>query len=290
MPGKTTSISAIKEQLTARNFAPRKSLGQNFLTDDNILSKIINAGDPGKDDLVLEVGPGLGALTEKIVERSKQVLAIEYDRGLFTILQEKFADSTNLILLNQDILTTDLAAILKNYPREIYCYKVMANLPYYITTPVIFQLIESWLPWKMMVFLVQKEVAERMVAEPGTKEYGALTVMLNFYGSVKKIGNVPKTVFYPSPQVDSTIIQIKPYGGQDYSLIYPYLHRVVQAAFGQRRKTISNALTSLGNSFEDKELTAELLRKSQIDPMRRGETLSVDEFLRISEELQIRSS
>lgn len=290
MPGKTTSISVIKEQLKVRNFAPRKSLGQNFLTDDNILSKIITAGDLGEDDLVLEVGPGFGALTEKLVERSKQVVAIEYDRGLFTILQEKFADSKNLILFNQDILTTDLAEILKDYPREVYCYKVMANLPYYITTPVIFQLIESWLPWKMMVFLVQKEVAERMVAGPGTKEYGALTVMLNFYGSVKKIGNVPKTVFYPSPQVDSTIIQIKSYGRQDYSLVYPYLHRVVQAAFGQRRKTISNALVSLGNSFEDKKLTAELLRKSQIDPMRRGETLSVEEFLRISEELQIRSS
>ncbi len=290
MPGKTTSISVIKEQLIARNFAPRKSLGQNFLTDDNILSKIITAGDLGENDLVLEVGPGLGALTEKLVERSKQVVAIEYDRGLFTILQEKFADSKNLILFNQDILATDLAEILKDYPREVYCYKVMANLPYYITTPVIFQLIESWLPWKTMVFLVQKEVAERMVAGPGTKEYGALTVMLNFYGSVKKIGNVPKTVFYPNPQVDSAIIQIKSYGRQDYSLVYPYLHRVVQAAFGQRRKTISNALTSLGNSFEDKELTAELLRKSQIDPMRRGETLSVEEFLRISEELQIRSS
>lgn len=290
MPGKTTSISVIKEQLTARNFAPRKSLGQNFLTDDNILSKIIIAGDLGENDLVLEVGPGLGALTEKLVERSKQVVAIEYDRGLFTILREKFADSKNLILFNQDILTIDLAEILKDYPREVYCYKVMANLPYYITTPVIFQLIESWLPWKMMVFLVQKEVAERMVAGPGTKEYGALTVMLNFYGSVKKIGNVPKTVFYPSPQVDSTIIQIESHGREDYPLVYPYLHRVVQAAFGQRRKTISNALASLGNSFADKELTAELLRKSQIDPMRRGETLSVEEFLRISEELQIRSS
>ncbi len=290
MSGKTTSISVIKEQLTARNFAPRKSLGQNFLTDENILSKIVSAGNLGKDDLVLEIGPGLGALTEKILDQSKLVVAIEYDRGLFTILQEKFTDYTNLILLNQDILTTDLAEIIKEYPRGTYCYKVLANLPYYITTPVIFQLIESGLPWELMVFLVQKEVADRMVAGPGTKEYGALTVMLNFYGTIKKIGNVPKTVFYPIPQVDSTIIQIKPCGRKDYSSIYPYLHRVVQAAFGQRRKIILNALASLGKSFEDKELTAELLRRSQIDPMRRGETLSIDDFLRISEELQIRSS
>jgi 16S rRNA (adenine1518-N6/adenine1519-N6)-dimethyltransferase len=290
MSGKTTSISVIKEQLTARNFAPRKSLGQNFLTDENILSKIVTAGNLGTDDLVLEIGPGLGALTEKMLDRSKLVIAIEFDRGLFSILQEKFADSAKLVLFNHDILTVDLVKILKDYPTGIYHYKVLANLPYYITTPVIFQLIESGLPWELMVFLVQKEVADRMVAGPGTKEYGALTVMLNFYGSIKKIGNVPKTVFYPSPQVDSTIVQIKPYDRQDFSLVYPYLHRIVQAAFGQRRKTISNALMSLGKPFENKELTAALLQKNQIDPMRRGETLSIDEFLRISEELKIRSS
>ena len=290
MSGKTTSISVIKEQLAARNFAPRKSLGQNFLTDENILSKIVNAGALGKDDLVLEIGPGLGALTEKIVEQSKLVVAVEYDRGLFAILQEKFANYANLILFNQDILATDLVEILKDFSKEIYRFKVLANLPYYITTPVIFRLIESGLPWQLMVFLVQKEVADRMMAKPGTKEYGALTVMLNFYGNIKKVGNVPKTVFYPAPQVDSTIIQIEPFGRQDYFSIYPYLHRVVQAAFGQRRKTILNALMSLGQPVNNKECVTELLWKSQIDPTHRGETLSLDEFLRISKELKIRSS
>ncbi|HBF36873.1 MAG TPA: 16S rRNA (adenine(1518)-N(6)/adenine(1519)-N(6))-dimethyltransferase [Firmicutes bacterium] len=289
MPGKTTSITFIKEQLSARNFAPRKSLGQNFLTDENILLKIVAAGDLGKDDVVLEIGPGLGALTEKLLELSKWVVAIEYDRGLFTILHERFDNFSNLVLLNQDVLATDLAGVLKDYAGGDFHFKVLANLPYYITTPIIFQLIESGLPWKGMVFLVQKEVANRLLAGPGTKEYGALTVMLNFYGKTTKIGNVPKTVFYPIPQVDSTIIRIDPYERQDF-VIYPYLHRVVQAAFGQRRKTILNALMSLGKSFGDKESIAELLRKFQINPLQRGETLSIKEFLSIAEELQIRSS
>lgn len=287
---KLTSIKTIKQKLTERSFAPRKSLGQNFLTDENILKKIVNAGNLEQDDLVLEVGPGLGALTEKLLASAGRVVAIEYDRGLFAILSESFAKSENLVLLNQDILETDLLTVFKAYSSKQYHYKVLANLPYYITTPVIFKLIESGLPWELMVFLVQKEVAERLIAKAGTRDYGALTVMLNFFGKVEKVGMVPKTVFYPSPQVDSAIVRITLGKSSDNLEIYPYLRKVVQAAFGQRRKTILNALALLEPLFGGKELLAELLRNLRIDPIRRGETLSLEEFLRLAVEIRARDS
>jgi 16S rRNA (adenine1518-N6/adenine1519-N6)-dimethyltransferase len=290
MPGKLTSIKTIKQKLTERSFAPRKSLGQNFLIDDHILQKIVAAGALEQNDLILEVGPGLGALTEKLIASAGRVVAIEYDRGLFAILSESFANSENLVLLNQDILETDLQTVFQAYSGEQFHYKVLANLPYYITTPVIFKLIESGLPWELMVILVQKEVAERLIAKAGTKEYGALTVMLNFFGKVEKLGIVPKTVFYPSPQVDSAIVRITLGKSSDNLEIYPYLHQVVQAAFGQRRKTILNALASLESLFGCKELLAEHLRGFRIDPGRRGETLSLEEFLRIAVEIRIRDS
>lgn len=282
MPGKLTSIKIIKQRLAEKNFAPRKSLGQNFLADENTLSKITAAGNLRKKDLILEVGPGLGALTEKLLESVDRVIAIEYDRGLYGILGECFAEANNLVLLNQDILVTDLVNVFKDYPCEQYCYKVLANLPYYITTPVIFKLIESGLPWELMVFLVQKEVAERLIAGPGTREYGALTVMLNFFGKVEKIGVVPKTVFYPAPQVDSAIVRIMLNNNPANQVVYPYLRRVVQAAFNQRRKTILNALASLESFFVNKESLADQLRVLRIDPLRRGETLSLEEFLSIA--------
>lgn len=282
MTEKLTSIKIVKKLLAEKNFAPRKSVGQNFLTDENTLSKIVTAGNLSKEDLVLEVGPGLGALTQKLLESANRVIAIEYDRGLFTILSENFMEVNNLVLVNEDILETDLAKIFKDYSSKQYYYKVLANLPYYITTPVIFKLIESGLPWELMVFLVQKEVAERLIAKPGTKEYGALTVMLNFFGKVEKIAAVPKTVFYPAPQVDSTIVRIILNKNPANHEIYPYLRRVVQAAFNQRRKTLLNALASLEAFFVNKELLADQLRVLRIDPLRRGETLSLEEFLSIA--------
>jgi dimethyladenosine transferase len=287
MPGKLTSIKIIKQLLAERNFAPRKSLGQNFLIDENTLNKIVNAGSLGKKDTVLEVGPGLGALTEKLIESAGQVIAIEYDRGLAAILAENFTAVQNLLLLNQDILETDLKNLFKDSISEQYNYKVIANLPYYITTPVIFKLIESRIPWGLMVFLVQKEVADRLTAVPGTKEYGALTVMLSYFGKVEKIAVVPKTVFYPAPQVDSAIVRITFHQNLTSQEAVQHLRRVVQAAFHQRRKTILNALTTLDSLFISKESIAEQLRALHIDPSRRGETLSLEEFIRIATILHI---
>lgn len=279
--GKVQSPKIIREILSERKLAPRKSLGQNFLIDSNILAKIAEAGLVNSGDLVLEVGPGLGALTEILLEQARTVIAVEYDRGLFSILKERFADSDNLKLFNQDIMETDLHELVKEHESG---FKVIANLPYYITTPLIFKLVESGINWKQMVFLVQKEVAQRISASPGTKEYGALTVMLNFYGKVEKIGNVSRTVFYPEPDVDSAIVRITPYQDPEVQFLYPRLAKVVQAAFQQRRKTILNALGAAG-FFQTKEELGIFLTVHGIEPNRRGETLSVAEFRSITEGL-----
>ncbi len=279
--GKVQSPKIIREVLNEKKLAPRKSLGQNFLIDNNVLAKIADAGLINSGDLVLEIGPGLGALTEKLLERAGMVIAVEYDRGLFSILKERLEGSDKLRLLNKDIMETDLAELVKGYETDL---KVVANLPYYITTPIIFKLVESGINWGLMVFLVQKEVAQRICAEPGNKEYGSLTVMLNFYGKVEKIGNVSRKVFYPEPDVDSAIVRITPYRTNEVQLLYSRLSRIVQAAFQQRRKTILNALSSAGY-FTSKEELGSFLTKHGIDPNRRGETLSVNEFLRLTEGL-----
>ncbi|NLW48087.1 MAG: 16S rRNA (adenine(1518)-N(6)/adenine(1519)-N(6))-dimethyltransferase RsmA [Firmicutes bacterium] len=279
--GKVLSPKTIREILSQRKLAPRKSLGQNFLTDNNILAKITEAGIIKPGDLVLEIGPGLGALTEVLLEQAEMVMAIEYDRGLFSILKEHFASSEKLRLFNQDIMETDLSQLVKDQESGL---KVIANLPYYITTPIIFKLVEAGINWELMVFLVQKEVAERLCAKPGSKEYGSLTVMLNFYGKVEKIGNVSRKVFYPEPDVDSSIVRITPYRTLETQLLYPRLSRIVQAAFQQRRKTILNALSSNGY-FQSKEEGEVLLKEHGIDPQRRGETLSVAEFISLTEGL-----
>lgn len=278
---KVQSPKIIREILSERKLAPRKSLGQNFLIDSNILAKIAEAGLINSGDLVLEIGPGLGALTEILLEQAGTVMAVEYDRGLFSILGDRFRDSNNLKLFNQDIMETDLLELVKGSESGL---KVVANLPYYITTPLIFKLVESRINWEVMVFLVQKEVANRICASPGTKEYGALTVMLNFYGKVEKIGNVSRTVFYPEPEVDSTILRIVPYQTPEVQILYPRLRRVVQAAFQQRRKTILNALGSIG-FLQSKEELGIFLKAHGIDPNRRGETLSVAEFQSLTEGL-----
>ncbi len=275
MDYKPTSPRDIRDILAQRNFAPRKSLGQNFLIDRNILVKITDAAQLEPSDVVLEIGPGLGALTLELLERGCRVAAVEYDRGLFGILGEQFAQEERLTLYNEDFMQFDLSRIAEFSQSGMFHGKVVANLPYYITTPAIFKLVEADVQWQSLVFLIQKEVAQRITAEPGGKDYGALTVMLNFYGQVDKIMTVPKTVFYPAPQVDSAVVRIRPFDDPERRKLYPHLHRVVQAAFGQRRKTIQNALQSV---VAAKDQIQQLLASLKIAPTRRGETLSVAEF------------
>lgn len=287
MPGQTTNISQIRQMLAEKKLAPLKSLGQNFLTDQNILNKIVNAGEVGADDCVLEIGPGLGALTDQLVARAGRVMAVEYDRGLFQILQERYAQSSNIQLVNADILGINLERLIFDYSSGERL-KVIANLPYYITSPVIFKVVEAKLRWDRMIFLVQKEVAQRICAKPGTKAYGTLTVMLNYYGRAEQVGVVSKHVFYPAPQVDSAILRIIPDWERFDPSLYESLHQVVQAAFSQRRKTILNAFESLAQWFGGKTELAGVLQQAGVDPVRRGETLNVDEFIKLAGALRLR--
>lgn len=280
--GKLTSPSKIHTLLAQYQLKPRKSLGQNFLADENILRKIFAAGQIAPRDLVLEIGPGLGALTEVLAKQAGQVVAVEYDRELYRVLQDTLGAFPNLHLVNQDILKFDLATLRE---RSGFQYKVIANLPYYITTPTLFLLLEAGIKWDLMVFLLQKEVADRLVAGPGVKEYGALTVMVRYYGQVEKVAMVPRTVFYPVPKVDSTIIRIIPENRPPNLNEYRHLRRLVQAAFGQRRKTIVNALTSINEFTDNRNMLADQLSLLGIDPARRGETLSQDEFLQLTQKL-----
>lgn len=288
MPDYPVTLTAIKSILAKHKLAPLKSLGQNFLFDHNTLEKIVDAGPVSSDDLVLEIGPGLGALTWRLAEKAQQVVAVEYDRGLFGILQDLFADVPNVALTNADFLQVDPAQLLEPWNDRVKCFKVVANLPYYITTPLIFKLVESGIRWGTLVFLVQKEVADRICAGPGGKEYGTLSVMLNYYGYTEQIGNVSKNVFYPAPQVGSAIVRITPDWERFDPQVYACLQRVVQAAFGQRRKTLLNAFSLLAEDFGGKEALVGFLELSGIDPKRRGETLTVAEFLVVAEGLRTR--
>jgi 16S rRNA (adenine1518-N6/adenine1519-N6)-dimethyltransferase len=284
MTAQPITITEVKAFLTRKQLAPLKSLGQNFLVDRHFLDKIVQSGDLSDDDLVLEIGPGLGGLTERLVAAAGQVVAVEYDRGLFAVLQETMGEHANLTLINQDFLTVDLHQIVAR--RTTRHYKVIANLPYYITTPVIFKLLESQIDWKQLIFLVQKEVALRVSARTGTKEYGALTIMLNFYGAVEMLCTVPKGVFYPAPKVDSAVIRITSGKAKVDWTLYPYLRQIVQAAFGQRRKTFLNALAQAEIWPQDKVALQGILINLGIDPGQRGETIAVESYLKLARELQ----
>ncbi|HOJ76938.1 MAG TPA: 16S rRNA (adenine(1518)-N(6)/adenine(1519)-N(6))-dimethyltransferase RsmA [Bacillota bacterium] len=288
MPVQPVSIKAIKQTLTERNLAPRKSLGQNFLVDQNILDKIVRCGEVTGEDFVLEIGPGLGALTSRLVANAGHVVAVEYDRGLTEILKESFSEVTNFTLVNADIMEVDLVALIDSAKNRFSKYKVIANLPYYITTPIIFKLLESGINWDLMLFLVQKEVAQRICSKPGGKEYGSLTVMLNYFGRSELVSNVPNSVFFPAPKVDSAIVKITPHSHKESPEIYPYLQMVVQAAFAQRRKTVLNAFKGLEGYFGSRAELEGYLRQIGVDPACRGETLGFDVFLQIAKELKSR--
>jgi 16S rRNA (adenine1518-N6/adenine1519-N6)-dimethyltransferase len=287
MAAQPVTIREVKTLLNQKNLAPLKSLGQNFLIDRNFLDKIVRAGALTRADVVLEIGPGLGGLTERLTAEAGQVIAVEYDRGLFAVLMETMGGQANLTLINQDFLTVDLR---QTFSATADCsYKVIANLPYYITTPIIFKLLESRINWRRMIFLVQKEVAARLAALPGTKDYGALTVMVNFYGSVNVLDIISKNLFYPAPKVDSALVMITPAPAPTDWQIYPCLRQVVQAAFGQRRKTILNALAQEGLWRQDKDCLKEFLSELGIDPGQRGETIKVAEYRRLATEIYRRA-
>ncbi len=270
-----------KDIVSRYGFRFTKSLGQNFLVDEHVLSQIVESANIKEDDVVLEIGPGIGTLTREISYRAKQVICIEIDKKLIPILKETLSDRDNITVINQDILKTDLNAIIEEYSPEKKI-KVVANLPYYITTPIIMRFLEEVLPFETMVFMIQKEVANRMNALPGGKEYGSLSVAVQYYCNTSIVTKVPKGAFIPEPGVDSAVIRLDLKEDKGIDLIDEDLFfEVVKAAFSKRRKTLLNALSSFG-SIGGKEEAKSALQMADIDPSRRGETLDIKEFAALS--------
>lgn len=271
------------------NLHPTKSLGQNFLTDKDILMGIAEAAELTKDDLVLEIGPGLGSLTAELAEFAGIVVAVEIDKRLIPALNENLKDYSNVNIINSDILKLNVveelsaAVAAKSGSFSPAVLKIVANLPYYITTPVVMKLLESGIRAKAMIFMVQKEVADRMRAKPGGKDYGALSVAVQYYSRPSVVMEVPSNSFIPQPDVESTVVKLDIYDKPPVDLKDKELFfRVVKAAFGQRRKTLVNALHNAGYFSLNKEEIKEMLAKTGIDENQRGETLSIMQFAQLS--------
>lgn len=279
---KLVSPKVTKEIVERYGFKFSKSLGQNFLIDENILYKIIDGAEISKEDGVIEIGPGIGTLTQVLAERAGKVVAVEIDKNLLPILEETLREADNVEVINQDVLKLDLRGLIRD-KFEGKPVKVIANLPYYVTTPIIMKFLEERIPVSSMVVMIQKEVADRMQAKPGTKDYGALSVAVQYYCEPRIITKVPKSVFIPQPKVESTVIQLKVLENpkvkvKDEGLLFD----IVRAAFGKRRKTLLNALSS-SNLGLDKEKIKEILSKSNIQEERRGETLTIEEFAHLAD-------
>ncbi len=264
-----------KHILKSFNIHMSKRLGQNFLIDENIVRGIVAAADLEPGEKVLEIGPGIGTLTQGLAEAGADVVAVELDKKLPAVLAQTLAGYENVRIVPGDILKVNIPEITDNVP-----FKVVANLPYYITTPIIMALLEQHLPISRLVTMVQKEVALRMIADPGKKDYGALSVAVQYYTRPKIALDVPPKSFLPAPEVDSVVIccevrDTPPVDVMEEKMFF----RVVKAAFGQRRKTLNNALKSMGL---EKEAVKTILEQSAIDGVRRGETLSLEEFAKIA--------
>ena len=263
---------------------PRKKFGQNFLIDGHVIEKIIDAAGVTEDDCVLEIGPGIGTMTRHLCARARKVIAIEIDRDLVKILKEDILkDCTNLTIINEDVLKVDIEELVRteNGGRPV---KVVANLPYYITTPIIMGLFEKHVPMESMTLMVQKEVAQRMCAKPGTKDYGALTVAVSYYSECYLAANVPMNCFMPRPDVMSAVVRLTvlpqaPVTVKNQGKMFA----IVKAAFGQRRKTLQNALMNAQGISCTKEDVANALESMGLSPLARGEVLSLEQFARISE-------
>lgn len=274
-----------KEIIQKHGFSFKKSLGQNFLIDSNILNRIVGAAELTEEKGALEIGPGIGALTQRLAQEAKKVTAIEIDQRLIPILSEMFEEESKVNVVHADVLNVDLHQLFKEQFADCSKVSVVANLPYYVTTPILMKLLEEKLPLEHIVVMIQKEVAQRMAAKPGGKEYGSLSVAVQYYCTTEIVCTVPHTVFIPQPNVDSAVIKLtlreKPaVDVEDEAFFF----RVVQGAFAQRRKTLMNNLLGLTGKDKRAELT-ELLDRIGIDATRRGETLSLEEYAVLSRAL-----
>ena len=277
------SPKQVKEVLDRHGFYFSKSLGQNFLIDGNTVRKIVYLAGITKEDCVIEIGPGMGTLTEELVINAKKVISIELDNRLKPILEETLAPYDNTKIIYEDVLKVDLKELIKTECKGLNV-KIVANLPYYVTTPIIAKLIESELPIQSISLMVQKEVAQRIVAKAHTKDYGSLSLFVQFYAEAKILMKVPKTVFMPQPKVDSAVINLKLREKLPQANKENYFH-LVRAAFSKRRKTLINALSSFGLDIEKEELR-EALKRAGIEETTRGEDLSMEDYIRLSLELK----
>lgn len=270
------------EVLKKYNFVFQKKFGQNFLIDTHVLEKIVTSAGLTKDDLVLEIGPGIGSMTQYLCEHAREVIAVEIDTALIPILEDTLSDYDNVTVINQDILKVDInrLAMERNNGRPI---KVVANLPYYITTPIIMGLFESHVPIDNITVMVQKEVADRMQVGPGTKDYGALSLAVQYYAKPYIVANVPPNCFMPRPNVGSAVIRLTTHEKTPVDVIDEKLmFKLIRASFNQRRKTLVNGLNNSPEIHLSKELIAQAIEELGVSPTIRGEALDLSQFAALS--------
>ena len=274
---------AIKLIKNKYGFRFSKSLGQNFLIDKEVLDSITEGADLNEDDLVIEIGPGIGVLTQAAAEKAGKVVAVEIDSGLIEVMRYTLADLDNVKVINGNILKTDIRALIEEEKGDLGHVKIIGNLPYYITTAIIMKLLSENVDAESITVMMQKEVGDRIMAAPGSREYGAISAAVQYYSIVNRITEVDKTSFMPSPKVDSCVLRMDildtPSAAPEDE---EHFFKVIRAAFGQRRKTLLN---SLGSTGAPKSAIAEALDESGVDRNRRAETLTLEEFARLSDSL-----
>lgn len=276
------SLEDTKFILKKYNISANKKLGQNFLVDDDIIQSIIDAAELKETDLVIEIGPGLGTLTSKLLEKAGKVIAIELDEKMLKVLNDRFSLYNNFVLINNDVLKVDLNKIIEENLGQLKSVKIVANLPYYITTPIIMKLLESKLKVESITVMVQKEVADRITATPGDKLSGAITYSVDYYAKAEEMVFVDKSCFIPSPEVDSAVIKLEIRKEPKVNVINEEMFfKVIKASFMQRRKTLTNGLINSG-IIKDKEKLNCILKKANIEPNIRGEKLTIEQFANLS--------
>ena len=281
------TFSRTKEIMEKHNLSFKKSLGQNFLIDANILKKIVKKAGVTDQTTVIEIGPGIGALTEQLALEAKRVIAIEIDQRFIDVLEDTLQTFDNIKVLNEDILKVDIQSLIEEHSDDQEDIRVVANLPYYITTPILMKLLMEPSPIHSLTVMMQKEVADRMAATPNTKEYGSLSIAVQYFTESNVVMTVPKTCFTPQPNVDSAILQLvkreqPPVDVSDEELFF----KVVQGSFKQRRKTLKNNLQKVFEDQLTKEQLANVFEKANIEPSRRGESLSIQEFADLTKQVE----
>jgi len=271
------------EVIRKYDFVFQKRFGQNFLIDPHVIKKIVSGAEITEDDCVLEIGPGIGTMTQYLAEKARDVIVVEIDKELIPVLHDTLKEWDNIKIINDDILKVDIKKLAeeKNEGRPI---KVVANLPYYITTPIIMKLLENDIPVSSLTVMIQKEVADRMRALPGSKDYGALTLSVNYYADTSIIANVPANCFMPRPKVDSTVIRLDKLEEPRVKVKNSKLmFELIRASFNQRRKTFANGIKNAGNLNFKREEVEEALLKCGLSETIRGEKMSIDDFAGVSD-------